>query len=184
MKPGATNFLYEFSGRVFCLAVLVTLIFGSVVAAVPGTAFAASGLTFGNSGLAIPLYTYPCFTTTQCTWTNVIQARQAYPSVPLLAVINPNSGPGRSKDPDYVQGIKNLQAAGVVVLGYVWTGYGRVSLSKVESQVSSYTNWYSVNGIFFDGMAYVTGSEKYYSTLNSYVKSLGMTYGHFHCRDL
>src|SRR5438552_8602141 len=176
MKPGATNFLYDFSGRVFCLAVLVTLIFGSFVAAVPGTAFAASGLTFGNSGLAIPLYTYPCFTTTQCTWTNVIQARQAYPSVPLLAVFNPNSGPGRSKDPDYVQGIKNLQAAGVVVLGYVWTGYGRVSLSKVENQVSSYKNWYAVNGIFFDGMAYVTGSEKYYSTLNSYAKSLGMTY--------
>src|SRR5207245_635701 len=122
------------------------------------------------------LYTYPCFTITQCTWTTVIQARQAYPSVPLLAVINPNSGPGRFKDTNYVQGIKNLQDAGVVVLGYVWTGYGRVPLSKVENQVSSYKNWYAVNGIFFDGMAYVTGSEKYYSTLNSYVKSLGMTY--------
>ena len=56
-------------------------------------------------------------------------------------------------------------------------GYGRVSLSKVESQVSSYKKWYAVNRIFFfDGMAYVTGSERYYSTLNSYVKSLGMTY--------
>jgi len=176
MKPQATNFLYDLSGRVFCFAALVTLTFGSVVAAVPGTAFAASSLTFGNSGLAIPLYTYPCFTITQCTWTTVIQARQAYPSVPLLAVINPNSGPGRFKDTNYVQGIKNLQDAGVVVLGYVWTGYGRVPLSKVENQVSSYKNWYAVNGIFFDGMAYVTGSEKYYSTLNSYVKSLGMTY--------
>ena len=176
MRPPLKNFLYDLSRRVFCFPVLVTLTFSSVVAAVPGTAFAASSLTFDNSGLAIPLYTYPCFTTTQCTWTNVVQARQAYPSVPLLAVINPNSGPGRSIDPNYVQGIKNLQAAGVVVLGYVWTGYGRVSLSKVENQVSSYKNWYSVNGIFFDGMAYVTGKEGYYSTLNSYVKSLGMTY--------
>src|SRR5437660_833360 len=176
MRPASKNFLYDLSRRVFCFPILVALTFSSVVAAVPGTAFAASSLTFGNSGLAIPLYTYPCFTATQCTWTTVIQARQAYPSVPLLAVINPNSGPGRSIDPNYVQGIKNLQAAGVVVLGYVSTGYGRLSLSKVESQVSSYKNWYSVNGIFFDGMAYVTGSEKYYSTLNSYVKSLGMTY--------
>src|SRR2546422_6082825 len=176
MRPASKNFLYDLSRRVFCVPVLVTLALGSVVAAVPGTAFAASSLTFGNSGLAIPLFTYPCFTTTQCTWTNVIQARQAYPSVPLLAVINPNSGPGRFKDTNYVQGIKNLQAAGVVVLGYVWTGYGRASLSKVENQVSSYKNWYAVNGIFFEGMAYITGSEKYYSTLNSYVKSLGMTY--------
>jgi hypothetical protein len=91
-------------------------------------------------------------------------------------VINPNSGPGSSKDPNYVQGIKNLQAAGVVVLGYVWTDYGRISLSNVEQQVSSYKNWYSVNGIFFDGMANVAGGENYYSTLNTYVKSLGMTY--------
>src|SRR2546422_1730354 len=176
MRPASKNFLYDLSRRVFCFPVLVSLTFGSFVAAVRGTAFAASGLTFSNSGLAIPLYTYPCFTATQCTWTTVIQARQAYPSVPLLAVINPNSGPGRFKDTNYVQGIKNLQDAGVVVLGYVWTGYGRVPLSKVENQVSSYKNWYAVNGIFFDGMAYVTGSEKYYSTLNSYVKSLGMTY--------
>src|SRR2546426_7881615 len=176
MKPGRRIFLYDLSRCVFSTGFLVTLMLSSVLALVPATALAASTPTFGNSGLAIPLYTYPCFTTTQCTWTTVIQARQAYPSVPLLAVINPNSGPGRTKDPNYVQGIKNLQAAGVVVLGYVWTGYGRVSLSKVESQVSSYKNWYSVNGIFFDGMAYVTGSEKYYSTLNNYVKSLGMTY--------
>jgi len=176
MKTEATIFLYDFSRRVFCYAVLVTLTFGSLMAAVPGTAFAASSLIFGNSGLAIPLYTYPCFTTTQCTWTTVIQAKLAYPSVPLLAVINPNSGPGSSKDPNYVQGVKNLQSAGVVVLGYVWTNYGRESLSKVESQVNSYKNWYAVNGIFFDGMANVAGSEKYYSTLNTYVKSLGMTY--------
>src|SRR2546428_11145662 len=118
MKPGATNFLYDFSGRVFCLAVLVILIFGSVVAAVPGTAFAASSLTFGNSGLAIPLYTYPCFTTTQCTWTNVIQARQAYPSVPLLAVIKPNNGPGPSIEPNYRQGTKKPPARGALVPGY------------------------------------------------------------------
>ena len=176
MKPGRRIFLYDLSRCVFSTGFLVTLMLSSVLALVPATALAASTPTFGSSGLAIPLYTYPCFTTTQCTWTAVIQARQAYPSVPILAVINPNSGPGTSKDPNYVQGVKNLQAAGVLVLGYIWTSYGRSSLPNVESQVNSYKNWYSVNGIFFDGMAYVAGSEKYYSTLNSYVKSLGMTY--------
>jgi hypothetical protein len=172
----AKNLLHNLSGCGFCFPVLVALALGSTMSAIPETAFAASSQSFGSPGLAIPLYTYPCFTTTQCTWTAVIQARQAYPSVPLLAVINPNSGPGSSKDSNYVQGIKNLQAAGVVVLGYVWTDYGRVSLSKVEQQVSSYKNWYAVNGIFFDGMANVAGGENYYSTLNTYVKSLGMTY--------
>jgi len=176
MKSFPTNVLYDLSRRLFCFAVLVTLSFGSVVAAVPGTAFAASSLTFGSSGLAIPLYTYPCFTATQCTWTTIIQARQAYPGVPLLTVINPGNGPGSSIDANYVQGVKNLQAAGVVVLGYVYTNYGHTPLSKVEKQVNSYKNWYAVNGIFFDAMASVTGRERYYSTLYHYVKSLGMTY--------
>src|SRR2546428_6234143 len=149
MRPPSKNFLYDLSRRVFCFPVLVTLTFSSVVAAVPGTAFAASSLTFGNSGLAIPLFTYPCFTTTQCTWTNVIQARQAYPSVPLLAVINPNSGPGRSIDPNYVQGIKNLQAAGVVGPGYGGNGDGRGAPSQEGEQGRPIQNWVQRNAIFF-----------------------------------
>lgn len=119
-------------------------------------------------GIAIPLYTYP----TDGTWTAVIQAKQAHPNVPFLAVINPNSGPGGSNDPNYVQGIKNLQAVGIKVLGYVATGYGANSQSSVESQAASYHSWYGVDGIFFDEMSNTVGFESYYSTLNNYVHSL------------
>jgi hypothetical protein len=90
-------------------------------------------------GIAIPLYTYP----TDGTWTAVINAKQSYPNVPFIAVINPSSGPGPSKDPNYVQGIKNLQAAGITVLGYVATGY--ITLTFTAAVGVTYTismsNW-------------------------------------------
>ncbi len=119
-------------------------------------------------GIVIPLYTYP----TDPSWAAVVQAKQAYPNVPFIAVINPNSGPGTSRDPNYVQGIRDLQAAGVKVLGYVDTAYAGDSLSTVEANVNLYNTWYGVNGIMFDDMTNQVGYETYYSTLSSYVHSL------------
>lgn len=127
-----------------------------------------------NAGIVIPLYTYP----TDGTWTQVMQAKQAYPNVPFIAIINPNSGPGSSQDPNFVQGINNLRAAGITVLGYVATGYAvssYSSISNLESQVTAYHNWYAVNGVLFDEMSNTPGYENYYSTLDSFVHSLGMS---------
>ncbi|HKT22672.1 MAG TPA: spherulation-specific family 4 protein, partial [Nitrososphaerales archaeon] len=104
----------------------------------------------------------------------VVQAKQAYPSVPVIAIINPNSGPGASQDPNYVQGIQNLQAAGVIVYGYVDTAYAGDSISSVEANVNLYVSWYHVDGILFDDMNNQVGYESYYSTLGSYVSSLGL----------
>jgi hypothetical protein len=124
-----------------------------------------------TTGIMIPLYTYP-----GSTWTNVIAVQNANPGVPIVAIINPNSGPGATMDPNYVSGILSLQAAGVTVIGYVPTGYGSRSISDVESMVNDYKSWYPVTGIFFDEMANVAGYEGYYSALNAYAKSLGFTY--------
>ncbi|MDG6998338.1 MAG: spherulation-specific family 4 protein [Nitrososphaerota archaeon] len=124
----------------------------------------------GTMGIVIPLYTYP-----GSTWTEVIQAKNAYPSVPFVVVINPNSGPGTSQDSNYAQGIQNLQAAGIKVLGYVDTAYAGDSISSVEANVNLYNTWYHVNGIMFDDMSNLATDQSYYATLNTYVKSLGMT---------
>jgi len=94
----------------------------------------------------------------------------------MVAVINPSNGPGGSQNPEYVTGIRNLQNAGVTMLGYVYTNYGERSKSSVESEVSAYKRWYNVNGIMIDEMSNTQGFESYYFALNGYVKSLGMTY--------
>src|SRR5207245_11506926 len=89
---------------------------------------------------------------------------------------NPSSAHLPTFDVNYLQGIKNFQANGITVLGYVATGYASNLLVNVESQVLAYKNWYGVNGIMFDEMGNSVGQEAYYSALNLYVKSLGMTF--------
>jgi len=121
------------------------------------------------TGVIIPLYSYP-----GAAWDAIIQAKNAYPSVPIVAVINPNNGPGAAQDPNYVTWINNLRAAGVTVLGYVWTHYAARGLSSIESDIGAYKSWYGVSGIFFDEMSSAPGHESYYSTLNNYAQSLGL----------
>jgi Spherulation-specific family 4 len=143
------------------------VVLGLIAAGVPTPAYANTS----GTGIVIPLYTYP----TSSTWTTIVQTKNSYPLVPVIAIINPGSGPGTSLDPNYVTGISSLQAAGIIVLGYDYTDYGSRSIASVEADATAYLNWYHVNGIFFDQMANVAGYETYYSTLNTFVKSLGMT---------
>jgi len=123
-----------------------------------------------STGVMVALYTYP-----DSTWTTVAQAKAAHPSVPVVAVINPNNGPGSSRDSNYVNGIQKLHSAGVVVLGYDATGYATRSASTVKTEMNTWKSLYNIDGIFFDEMSNVAGHETYYSNLSSYAKSLGYT---------
>ncbi len=132
-----------------------------------------------TTGLLVPLYTYP----TDGTWAAVIQAKTIHPSVPIVAIINPDSGPGPSKSSDYATGIASLEAAGVRVIGYVPTGYGTSSysgVSQVEGEMDDYATWYpDLDGIFFDEMSTSAGEQSYYATLATHASSLSfaMTVG-------
>ena len=123
-----------------------------------------------QTGVMIALYTYP-----DSTWTAVAQAKAAHPSVPVVAIINPNNGPGSSRDANYVSGIQQLHAAGVVVIGYDATGYTSRGISAVESDINTWKSLYSIDGIFFDEMSNVAGDENFYSTVSQYAKSHGYT---------
>src|SRR5215471_11793168 len=67
---------------------------------------ASSSQTRQQIGMIVPLYSYP----TNPIWTTLIQAKETQPSVPVIAVINPDSGPGSSYDPNYASGIQSLQS--------------------------------------------------------------------------
>ena len=153
--------------KILIVLPVAAILIGGLVVTMDSAAFASSSPALG---IVIPLYTYP----TSSTWSQVIQAKQAYPNVPIIAIINPDSGPGPSQDSNYVQGIQALQAAGVTVYGYVDTAYAGDSISSVEANVNLYVSWYHVNGILFDDMNNQVGYESYYATLGSYVSSLGL----------
>jgi len=122
----------------------------------------------GTNGTIIPLYTYP----TSTSWATVAAAKQAHPSVPVIAIVNPSNGPGGALDPNYATGINKLTAAGVKVIGYVHTSYGSRPASQAQAEMDQWHSWYpGVTGIFFDEMANTPGYESYYTSLGTYAKS-------------
>jgi hypothetical protein len=141
-----------------------------VVSFLPAAIHPVSSATSTTTGLIVPLYSYP----TNPTWSTLIREKLSYPNVPLLAVINPDSGPGKSSNPNYVLGIASLQKAGIIVIGYVPTGYARVRLETVDASALHYKSWYNVNGIFFDQMSNNPSEASYYSEASQYVNSIGL----------
>lgn len=145
----------------------------------PADGAAAGGSDGGRAaraGTIVPLYTYP----TDGSWSAIIQASLAHPTVPVLAIFNPSSGAGAAKDQAYGTGVARLKAAGIVVLGYVATTYGRRPESEIHAEMDHYGTWYpETDGIFFDEMDSAGGTEAYYSAATAYARSqhLSITVG-------
>jgi Spherulation-specific family 4 len=139
-----------------------------------GGSAGAAGSPASGVGTLVPLYTYP----TDSSWSVIVAAKQAHPSVPVVAVFNPDSGPGTSADTAFVTATTELQAAGIVVLGYVATGYtARDPDTEVKPEIDDYLAWYpATTGIFFDEQSNTAGDEGYYSALDVYAKQKGLTF--------
>ncbi|HEX2697885.1 MAG TPA: spherulation-specific family 4 protein [Anaerolineales bacterium] len=152
----------------FCFSAFMVWVATLLLSGVTQTARA---LNTPRTGLVVPLYIYP-----GADWDRLIQAKNNNSRVPMIAVINPNSGPGESQDANYLIGVQNLKAAGITVLGYVHTAYASRPVADVEAEINTYKNWYPLDGIFLDQMSDVAGNETYYSDLNAYIKSLGFTF--------
>lgn len=81
-------------------------------------------------------------------WDALIEAAS---EVEVVAIANPENGPGKKPNGDYRRYIEKAVAYGAAVLGYVRTDYGRVPLKKIQEDVRKWLDWYApVNGFFFD----------------------------------
>ena len=126
-----------------------------------------------RTGSIVPLYSQP----SDPAWAALIAAKKAHASVPVIAVINPNSGPGTAARSDYMAGVGQLTGAGVKVAGYVATGYGKRPVAEVKADIDRWRNLYpEAKAIFFDEMANNPGLESHYSGLTSYAKGKGIDY--------
>jgi hypothetical protein len=124
--------------------------------------------SLGPLGLLVPAYIDP--SVNMSAW-NVLATTAT--RVPLLAIMNPSNGPGRRLDAYYLAAAQAVAQSGGRVLGYVYTSYGKRSLSAVQADVNRYFSWYPVAGIFFDEMASTATSRNlnYYGKLATYVRS-------------
>jgi hypothetical protein len=120
-------------------------------------------------GLIVPAYFDPSADATD--WNRMASAAT---QVPLIAVMNPNSGPGTGPDASYTAAINTLDGSGGSTLGYVYTSYGYRDLAAVEQDIANYFNWYPIDGIFLDEMATnaTTANLKYYTAIKNYIRTL------------
>lgn len=140
----------------------------------PTTGAGGTGATSSTAGgTIVPLYTDP----SDPSWDAVIIAAQAHPTVRVVAIVNPNNGPGSSKSSSYTAGIAALQAANIKVIAYVATGYGSHSIASMEAEMDTWKSFYpTVQGVFFDEQSNAASDVPHYQTLAQYAKSIGLGY--------
>lgn len=112
-----------------------------------------------NRTLLVPYYEHPAARPAE--WEALLAA------APRLygLVLNPASGPGEAPDPAFAAVAGRLCAAGVRVLGYVDTDYGRRPLADVLRDMSRHRSWYDTDGTFLDQAAATEAGAAYYRRL-------------------
>jgi hypothetical protein len=121
-----------------------------------------------TTGLIVPLYTE-----SSDAWERLLYVKKAHPSLPVVAIINPNSGPGRGPDETtYLSRVERLRSVGCSVLGYVATGYGHRDPAEARSDISKYKEWYKISGVFLDEMSRSRSDLSYYAKLCAFSRNL------------
>lgn len=92
----------------------------------------------------------------------------AEPAVRYL-VLNPDSGPGRVPQPLHVDRARRAAAAGICVLGYVHTNWGKRDEAAVRRDIARFGDWYGVTSTFFDEAATAPDLVGWYGDLTAHV---------------
>ena len=125
-----------------------------------------------KTGVFVALYMYPGGGR-EVHWQTVYDTKIAHPSVPIVAVFNPSSGPG-TRDDNVISGwVDKLKSAGVIMIGYTHSNYGGRSLDALKADADKYRDWYGADGLFIDEFDNDAGSEGQYRDLTAYAKSIG-----------
>jgi hypothetical protein len=118
--------------------------------------------------LLVPAYFYPAGDGLK-DWDRLIaSARQ----VPILAIVNPASGPGEKADPTYTKLLNRAKGApGLTLLGYVSTRYAKRSAAEVRADIDRWLRLYpQVQGLFLDEQASSADQADYYAALYAYAR--------------
>lgn len=118
-------------------------------------------------GLLVPAYFYP---PTYWDGLNFAASR-----VPLEVIVNPDNGPGASQDPNYVAVVNSLRAAGGKTMGYVHSSYATRSTNAIQSEITNFFSFYTIDGIFVDEMTNDanTNHYNYYAGLFAFIQTKG-----------
>ena len=117
--------------------------------------------------LVVPAYFHPAAHPDQWEWLaeHAAQVR--------LVILNVANGPGAGPEPPFQAAVKRLHDAGVSVIGYVDTNYGRRPVEYVVASFRRYVRWYDVTGVCLDRAAADAGELDHYAGLAAQVREMG-----------
>jgi hypothetical protein len=114
---------------------------------VPSLAQTAEPHPGSSVRLLVPAYFYPSGEGLKA-WEQLIDAASRSS---VVAIVNPDSGPGKRVDNSYAELFRRARGTKITLLGYVTLSYGKRPLSAVRADVDSWLYFYpDVGGIFFD----------------------------------
>ena len=97
--------------------------------------------------LLVPAYFYPAGDGL-ATWKTLLDAAK---KLPVVAIVNPASGPGKAADPNYAELFEIARPSPATLIGYVTLGYAKRPLADVKAEVDAWVKLYpDIKGIFFD----------------------------------
>ncbi|GAA3370581.1 hypothetical protein GCM10020367_17770 [Streptomyces sannanensis] len=117
--------------------------------------------------LLVPFYEHPDVRPE--AWAAVLAAAPRLYGV----VLNPADGPGAVPDPGFATVAERLRTAGVRVLGYTDTGYGRRPHGAVVADLLRHRDWYGADGAFLDQVAAGPGLLPHYRRLAVAARAAG-----------
>jgi len=133
-------------------------------------AFPADAQTCEN--IVIPAYFYP--NQPHSLWNTAVNNAPLPDGRSQVLIMNPNNGPDQTFDRNYLEATTKVHNAGrgFLVYGYVYTRYGKRSLTRVKRDIDKYYDWYKVDGIFVDETASSANlASTYYQSLADYITS-------------
>jgi transcriptional regulator with XRE-family HTH domain len=155
------------SFRVSLLAIVVALALPSTVVGQSRKAKADRGAQPPKLSLWVPAYYYPNGPGLR-EWDRLIAAATR---VPIVAIVNPASGPGDHVDTNIAAAITRARKARVRIVAYIGTQYTRKPLAAVKGEVDTYLRFYpDIQGIHFDEQSSDAKSVDYYAELYRYVR--------------
>jgi len=118
--------------------------------------------------LLVPAYFYPAGDGAT-EWDKLFAASDR---VPIVAIVNPASGPGRRVDPNYTAVLeKAAKAKRLTLIGYVSTSYAKRPLEEVKADVDQWLKFYpGIHGFFFDEQTSSAEQLDYYAALYKHVR--------------
>jgi hypothetical protein len=117
--------------------------------------------------LWVPAYYYP-FGPGLVQWNHLIASAK---KVPIVAIVNPASGPGDHVDTNFAAVLPRARRAGITLVGYVSTQYGRKPLAQVENEIDTFLKFYpDLQGFHFDEQASAASAVDYYAELYAFVQ--------------